>query len=371
MMTLHIFSGERAVGQLTLPLPPDDFKQKLDDIRGKNQAVKPLYVFNVDGPIPGLGWHLEFTKLEQDAALQKLNQLAETLGHLGTGGLLQLNKVLHTDYRQDLDAILRTASSIRKVNPNSYEFIPDVTTDQALGKWLVEHGQFKAEDYLRPHLNYDSIGFEYRHAHNGAFLTGGYAGVRPGAVEQVVEEKYPLRLTLASLDSADVLRLPASEEDLTYIQDELGIDDFSRSVIANIEYEESRLTQLIPKTGATVEDANELARCLQGIEKDKEMKKYCAALEAEEPSTFSEAVNIAMDLEDYELVDSSEREYALDSLRRMGVGEEIREAIEDYIDFERMGRDMMEEDGVRQTGFGQILRLSKPFPKPEIGPSMC
>lgn len=121
MMTLHIFSGERAVGQLTLPLPPDDFKQKLDDIRGKNQAVKPLYVFNVDGPIPGLGWHLEFTKLEQDAALQKLNQLAETLGHLGTGGLLQLNKVLHTDYRQDLDAILRTASSIRKVNPNSYE----------------------------------------------------------------------------------------------------------------------------------------------------------------------------------------------------------------------------------------------------------
>lgn len=180
-----------------------------------------------------------------------------------------------------------------------------------------------------------------------------------------------LRLTLASLESADSLSLPAAEEELWDARENLGIDDFSRAVIAGIEYTESYLTQLIPRDCITVEDANELAFCLHRIEKDGEMKKYCAALEVEAPSTFLEAVNIAMDLDDYELVDGNEREYALNGLRRMGAGEEIQEAIKDYTDFERMGRDMMEEDGVRQTGFGQILRLSKPFPKPEIGPTMC
>lgn len=131
------------------------------------------------------------------------------------------------------------------------------------------------------------------------------------------------------------------------------------------------LTQLIPRDCITVEDANELAFCLEGIKKDGEMKKYCAALEVEEPSTFSEAVNIAIDIDDYELVRDNEQDYAWNALRRMGASEEVTDAIQGYTDFEEMGRDMMEEDGVRQTGFGQILRLSKPFPKPEIGPAMC
>jgi hypothetical protein len=30
----------------------------------------------------------------------------------------------------------------------------------------------------------------------------------------------------------------------------------------------------------------------------------------------------------------------------------------------------MEQDGVRQTGFGLVRRLSKPFPEPEVGQTM-
>ena len=33
-----------------------------------------------------------------------------------------------------------------------------------------------------------------------------------------------------------------------------------------------------------------------------------------------------------------------------------------HTDFDRLGREMMEEDGVRQTGFGLVRRLGKPFP---------
>ncbi len=370
MIVLRISSGGRNVGRLELPLPLEDFKQRLNDIRNEVQTDDPLRVFITDSPIPALSWHLQHTKLDQDAVLEKLNRLAEAMEQLDTGGLLRLDRALSTECSQKLDTILQTAASIRQSDPGCYEFISGVITDRALGQWLVDHGRFEAAEHLRPHLNYDSIGAEYRNAHGGTFLTSGYAGVRPAAVEQAMEEEGPLRLTLSFLDSSESLGLPASEEGMRRVKENLEIDDFSNTVIAGIEYTDSYLSQLIPRDCITVEDANVLALCLEQIEKDGDMKKYCAALKVEEPSSFSEAVNIAMDLDDYELVDGNEQEYALDALRRMGMGEEIQEAIKDYTDFERMGRDMMEEDGVRQTGFGQILRLSKPFPKPEIGPIM-
>lgn len=373
MITLHISSGGRNVGQVELPIPLEDFKQRLYEIRDGVQAKKSLRIFKTDSPVPALGWHLRHAELDQDTVLEKLNRLAEAMEQLDTGGLLRLGRALSTEFNQELDTILQTAASVRQGEPDCYESISGVTDDQALGKWLVDHGRFEVADYLRPHLNYDSIGAEYRNAHNGASLTNGYAGVRPGAVEQAMKEEHsrPLCLTLSFLDRSASLGLPASEAEMRRVKEALEIDDFSDAVIAGIEYTESYLTQLIPRDCITVEDANELAFCLEGIKKDGEMKKYCAALEVEEPSTFSEAVNIAIDIDDYELVRDNEQDYAWNALRRMGASEEVTDAIQGYTDFEEMGRDMMEEDGVRQTGFGQILRLSKPFPKPEIGPAMC
>ena len=48
------------------------------------------------------------------------------------------------------------------------------------------------------------------------------------------------------------------------------------------------------------------------------------------------------------------------------------DCIDGYMDFDQLGREMMEEDGVRQTVFGLVRRLSKPFPpEQEIGPVMA
>ena len=70
----------------------------------------------------------------------------------------------------------------------------------------------------------------------------------------------------------------------------------------------------------------------------------------------------SIDIDDYELISSSEREYGRQALRRMGANDEVLEAIEGCTDFDRLGSEMMDEDGVRQTGFGLVRRLSKPFP---------
>ena len=67
---------------------------------------------------------------------------------------------------------------------------------------------------------------------------------------------------------------------------------------------------------------------------------------------------------------SNEREYGREALRRIGADDELLDTIDGYTDFDELGRAMMEQDGVRQTGFGLVRRLSKPFPEPEVGQTM-
>lgn len=179
-----------------------------------------------------------------------------------------------------------------------------------------------------------------------------------------------MTLTLATTERGDTLILPASEKQLNQAKSDLEIEDFSQAVIAGVDYKVPCLDQLIPMDCITVEDANELALCLQRIKTDGETMKYCAALEVEEPSTFAEALNLAIDIDDYELISDSEREYGREALRRLGADDELLDTIDGYADFDQLGRAMMEEDGVRQTGYGLIRRLSKPFPEPEIGQTM-
>ena len=122
-----------------------------------------------------------------------------------------------------------------------------------------------------------------------------------------------------------------------------------------------------------MEEANELAGWLQQMEQeDDAVAKYCAVLEVEQPDTFSQALTIAMDTDDYELVPDSANEYGKQVLRRIGADDELLDAIEGYMDFAQLGEDSMKEDGVRRTEFGLVRRLSLPYPQQEeIGPLMC
>ena len=123
----------------------------------------------------------------------------------------------------------------------------------------------------------------------------------------------------------------------------------------------------LPKLKSLIPSYDAVVICDVSSSVRNQILKYCAALEVEEPSTFTEALDMAIDIDDYELISDSEREYGRQALRRMGANDEVLEAIEGCTDFDRLGSEMMDEDGVRQTGFGLVRRLSKPFP-PEQEP---
>lgn len=139
---------------------------------------------------------------------------------------------------------------------DSYEIIPEVTTHQDLGKWLVEHDRLEEQvpESLRPYLDYRSIGMDYCREHDGVFLESGYRGTRAGAAEQAVEEARTMLLTLTISGQSYPLALPASEEHLEQAKRALGLDGFSQAVIAGVEYVAPYLDQLIPTDRITVPD---------------------------------------------------------------------------------------------------------------------
>mgnify|MGYP001029955346 CR=1 FL=1 len=374
MLKLLISSGGRARGQMELPLPLDEFKRRIEEIRKAGQPHSTPAVCSVECSVPDLSWHLEQTKLDSDAVLQKLNQLTEAIDGMSAAGRYHLCKALPADTKQSLEDILRAAAHIKPSGMDCYEIIPAVATHTELGKWLVEHDglEAKAPESLRTYLNFRSIGIDYCNAHEGEFLADGYVGIRSGSMERVLAEQGILHLTLSTGKGTFPLSLPASDERLEQAKRALDVEDFAQAEITAVKFSSPYLDELLPLDTVTVEEANTLALCLQEMEKeDGEQMKFCSVLEVEQPDTFTEAVRIARERDDYERVPEDMDEYGKQVLRRVGADDEVIDTIDGYMDFERLGMDSMEEDGVRRTEFGLIRRLSSPFPAQEAGQTMA
>ena len=372
MLKLNVSCG-RVLEQLNLPMLQDEFKRKVDEIRAGQPGETPS-VCSADSPVPALNWHLRSIRLDSDSTFQKLNQLAETIDGLNAAGRYHLSKSLDPELQQSLDNVLRIAAHVKPGSMDCYEVIPGVTSHQELGKWLVEHDHLgdKVPEALRPYLNYRSIGIDYCNEHEGEFLADGYAGIRSGAMDQVMEGQDVLRLMLSTAKGTFPLSFPAPDERLEQAKRALDVEDLDQTDITAVKFSASHLEGLLPLDTVTVEDANTLALCLQEMEQeDGELLKFCAVLEVEQPDTFVEAVSIAMNRDDYERVLEDMDEYGKQVLRRAGADDEVIDTIDGYMDFAQLGRDSLEEDGVRRTEFGLVRRLSSPFPpEPEIGQAM-
>ena len=160
------------------------------------------------------------------------------------------------------------------------------------------------------------------------------------------------------------LVLPAVEEELDQAKEQLGVEHFTEATITKVEFGKPYMDDLIPKDCICVEDANELALGIEEFwQRDGEMLKFLAVLSVEQPETISDALRFAINLDDYERITEGTYEYGQTVLRRHGADDELLEAMDGYMDFEKLGEDAMVEDGVRQTEFGLIRRCSSPFPE--------
>ena len=362
-MLLHLSCQDFGI-DLSLPAANDDVKRTLSTLRDGLEPNAPVRISGVCGNAYSLHGYIRQANLENEDDLQKLNQLAKLFDGIGVEQQEFFSGALDAESINGLDDVLRVASSLAQ-----YEFIEGVTTDKELGGWLVEHGLAGVDfpEQVRPYLDYAGIGAGYYAEHGGAYTAHGYVKRRETVQTQAVDDKPVFALTLASALGTYRLNLPASDNELANAQ--LTVGSLGGTIISDVQIGYS-WGHLLPLDSITPDDANTLAQYVRSMS-ETELRTFGAAMEAEEPTAFSDAVCIAEDIDNYELVDVTEGEYARNGLRMAGVEDEIFDLLDGFTDFERLGRSMMEEDGVQATSFGSIKRLSAPFPQqPEMGQTM-
>ena len=361
MISLHLKCRSYSIG-LPLPTTLDEAAKKLSKLREGAMPPAPVQISDVSSPIPNLYPYIQNADLRSEADIQKLNALDKRIGSMTPEEQRLFSGALELECTGGLDDALRIAEGLDR-----YEISPKITTDEDLGRFLVDNAlmKFSFPEEAKPYLDYAKIGAEQRDTLGGVYTPHGMVKRREEVPVQAETPKAML-LTLTASARSYPLVLPASEKQMDHAKRTLGIEDLSQAVINSVEYVAPYLDQLIPTDGVTVEDANELAHCILQIKKYGEMMKCCAVLEVEGPSTFAEALEMAIDLDNYELITDNEREYGREALRRLGADDGLLDTIDGYTDFDQLGRAMLEEDGVRQTGYGLVRRLSKPFPPEQL-----
>lgn len=349
-MTIYLSRGKNDP-EISVPFPttPDAVWCAITELDEHCSSSEPVKIVGAFSPVEGLSGHISCADMEEETDILALNMLTGLIDSMTAKEKGDLSAALDTENPGSLDSILQIAGRIAP-----YEIVDGVKSDKELGGWLVKHGLADTDfpDAVRPYLDYSEIGAEYRIRHGGIFTLQGYLKRRAANPEQTTERKTGLTLILSSGHHTHQLDFPASESELEAAKQVLGVEELTDDMIDSI-LNGCLCCDHLPLEDVTINGLNTLARYVQQMS-DNEQKVFSAALEAEEPSSFADAVCIAEDLEDYELVDVTEYTYGREALRKAGANDEVFELLDGFIDYERLGQAMMESDGVRATSYGMI-----------------
>ena len=360
--------GSTEKARVAFPASFSEIKHVLYKLEHYEGGASSVRIQDAEGPAKKLVKYLRHAELEWQTGVDKLNRLARRFDSMDSETRELFFAVLDARITSSIYNVMNTLADF-----DQYELVHGVSTDQELGKWLVEQGM--AGVYfpkpVLPYLDYAAIGAGYYADHDGAYTPSGYVKRRKTTQTQKEEEKTAFVLTLASPAGTYRLGLPASDDDLEQAKGALRLDDLDSAAIRDVEIDYP-WAHLLDMDSITLQDAHILAKCVQEMTA-QELRVFGAVLEAEQPNSFSDANLTAMYLDDYELVEDSEREYGREALRKAGADDEILDMLDGFTDFDALGRSEMEADGVRETSFGHVRRLSAPWPEqgPEIGQTMC
>ena len=352
-------SGSPVIVPLNLPASHDAMTEAASQLDEASRAGKTEIV-EIKSVIANLPSYLSGLDPDSRTQLAQLNQLSSIIAKMDSrerniyAGALDGNSI------NDLNDMIRVAEQV-----SDYILIPNVNSDVTLGRYVAVAGQIQGDprfpEAAWPYLDFAKIGAEYYAEHGGVYTYAGYV-LRKQDDELVREKKSKIQLDLSSSQAQVSICLPATKEELERVKRTLGIDCFVEAAVTKVSFSVPYMDEHIPTTGVSVEDANELAWAIEGMQyEDGELLKYLSVLSVEQPGTMQEALRCAMNLDDYERITEDTYEYGQAVLRRIGADDELIDTIDGYMDFEKLGEDTMAEEGVRRTEFGLIRRCSSPF----------
>ena len=342
-------SGSSVIVPLNLPASHGAMTEAYSQLEQANRTGKTEIV-EIKSVIANLPSYLGGLDPDSRTQLAQLNLLSSIIAKMDSRERSIYAGALDGNSINDLNDMIRVAEQV-----SDYILIPNVNSDVTLGRYVAVAGQIQGDprfpEAAWPYLDFAKIGAEYYAEHGGVYTYAGY-----------VLRKQDDELVISSSQAQVSICLPATKEELERVKRTLGIDCFAEASVTKVSFSVPYMDEHIPTTGVCVEDANELAWAIEGMQcEDGELLKYLSVLSVEQPGTMQEALRCAMNLDDYERIPEDTYEYGQAVLRRIGADDELIDTIDGYMDFEKLGEDTMAEEGVRRTEFGLIRRCSSPF----------
>ena len=365
--------NSEAYATLELPASPWELWDAMEKVRLKDgealyMEIDDYYAFEYLAP------HLE----ELDISLNELNDLAARLATLDEvpgiafEGLfsMEVQKKVNTNggviTLQDLRDLAVSAKT------DCYHVV-DAADDAQLGRFYAEN-EFVPEldgisDEVFEMLDFASIGRMMRCSENGVFVGSLYVlqdGELTAAppVQKTLPEKpgYLFRLTLGLRpdfggNRTAVLDLPASEEALAAVQEQLGTLNWENTVVLNYD-------GILPNAAffadlpSELEAFNEFTKAVQDIPfPEKQLPKLKALLKQFEVQDIATAISLTECLDDYVLTPeiSSPQETAIDQLHFMTDDHSV-ELLISHVNLYTYGCDLIREDNAVLSPYGLLHR---------------
>ena len=362
-----------AYAKLDLPASPWEVWDAMEKVRLQTDdilymEIEDYYAFEYLSP------HLDGL----DISLNELNDLAALLSALDEVQGIAFEGLFSMEVQRKVNAnggviTLQDLRDLAVSAKTDCYHVVDAADDAALGLFYAEN-DFIPEldgvlDAVFKMLDFAGIGRMMRHGENGVFVGNLYV-LQDGKlttappVQKTLPEKpgYLFRLALGlHPDSKDVrtvtLDLPATEAELSAVQEQLGTLNWENTVVLNYD-------GILPNAAfftdlpSELEAFNEFAKAVQDMPfPEKQLPKLKALLEQFEVQDIETAMGLTECLDDYVLTPeiSSPQETAIDQLHFMTDDHSV-ELLLSHVNLYAYGCDLIREDNAVLSPYGLLHR---------------
>ena len=362
-----------AYAKLDLPASPWELWDALDKVHLQTDdilymEIEDYFAFGYLAPyLDGL-----------EISLNELNDLAALLSALDEMQEVAFDGFLRMEVQNKVDTnggviTLQDLRDLAVSAKTDCYHVVEAADDAQLGRFYAEN-EFVPEldgisDEVFEMLDFAGIGRMMRCSENGIFVNSLYV-LRDGElttatpVQKTLPEKpgYLFRLTLGLRpdfggNRTAVLDLPASEEALAAVQEQLGTLNWEKTVVLNYD-------GILPNAASfadlpsELEAFNEFAKAVRDIPfPEKQLPKLKALLKQFEVQDIATAISLTECLDDYVLTPeiSSPQETAIDQLHFMTDDHSV-ELLISHVNLYTYGCDLIREDNAVLSPYGLLHR---------------
>lgn len=320
--------------------------------------------------------------LQGEDSLAELNTLAMELSRLSMEQGTAFEGLLQMEIAKSKDGInLETLRALAmNAGADCCHVIPEVGTDAELGRFYAENGFIDAvksvPDDVFELLDFESLGRKARVEEDGVFVepgsscSGGYVVQQTALklnrtpVKLPQKPDYAILLELRRGNRTTTLPLPARDGAVDAALGRIGTREQRFMAVRCLDCCVPSLLDSFDSTDY-IAYIDRFARLLDKMT-PQELTKYKAVLDACREYDLTDAVQIAETLDSYSFTPqcASPEDTAMDFLRS-GMGDEAAEKLRPFVNLERYGKALMEEQGHVLTGYGMVSR--KDGQEPQMG----